>query len=120
MNVKSIVVAVAVVLGIFAAAIALAVGSGLYDVGADKEHSRLIDWLIETARERSISARTADVSVPDLADAQRIRRGAGNYDAMCAGCHLTPGAAQTGKIRSRQPHDAMGPAIGHYEWEAGI
>ena len=28
---------------------------------------------------------------PDLASAERVRRGAGNYDAMCTGCHLKPG-----------------------------
>ncbi|MDH5356881.1 MAG: cytochrome c, partial [Gammaproteobacteria bacterium] len=43
-------------------------------------------------RDASISKAALDISVPDeLDNAERIRRGAGNYAAMCATCHLTPG-----------------------------
>ena len=46
-------------------------------------------------RDRSIAARTADLDVPDLRDPARIAQGAGNYDAMCTGCHLKPGVPET-------------------------
>ncbi|QDH70061.1 c-type cytochrome [Marilutibacter alkalisoli] len=70
--------------------------SGKYDVAADVPHSRPVHALLETARERSIAARTADLQVPaDLDDPARIRQGSGNYDAMCTGCHLKPGMTET-------------------------
>lgn len=66
--------------------------SGLYHMGADDPHWPVTYRLIEILRDRSIAARSGDIEVPaDLGDPVRARRGAGNYDAMCAGCHLAPG-----------------------------
>jgi len=66
--------------------------SGAYNIAADDPHWPVTVTLIETLRERSIAARSGGIVVPpDLDDAQRVRRGAGNYDAMCTGCHLKPG-----------------------------
>jgi mono/diheme cytochrome c family protein len=66
--------------------------SGAYDIGADEPHWALTSGLVATLRDRSIEARARGIDVPpDLASADRVRRGAGNYDAMCAGCHLKPG-----------------------------
>lgn len=82
-------------------AIALIVGagvylwSGAYDVAADVAHWPLTSQFLETAREHSIAQRAADIEVPDLDDDAKIRLGAGNYDAMCAGCHLSPGVEQS-------------------------
>lgn len=71
---------------------AWAVYSGQVDVSADTPHSPLVFRVIETARDRAIDRRARDLSVPvNLADKERIRRGAGNYDAMCVSCHLSPG-----------------------------
>ena len=65
---------------------------GKVDVAADSPHSALIFGLLETAREKSIGQGVKNLSVPvNLADKDRIRRGAGNYDAMCVSCHLAPG-----------------------------
>lgn len=67
--------------------------AGAIDMAADKPHSPAVYRLIEWAREQSIARRAADIIPPDdLSDAGRIRRGAGNYDAMCANCHLSPGS----------------------------
>lgn len=69
------------------------IGSGVYDIAADTPHWPVTEKLVETLRERSIAVRADAIEVPaDLGDAQRLRRGAGNYDAMCAGCHLKPDA----------------------------
>ncbi len=69
-----------------------AVYSGLFNVAADTPHSRFVYHIIETARERSIDRHARDLAVPgNLADTERVRRGAGNYAAMCAECHLAPG-----------------------------
>ena len=65
--------------------------SGAYDIAADEPHWPLTAWVMNTTRERSIAARASGIVVPDLNDESQIRTGAGNYDAMCAGCHLQPG-----------------------------
>jgi mono/diheme cytochrome c family protein len=71
------------------------VWSGTYNIGADDPHTRPLHALLETLRDRSIESHSAGVSVPDLTSAELIRSGAGNYDAMCTGCHLTPGMNDT-------------------------
>ena len=71
------------------------VWSGVYNVGADDHHTRPVSALMEALRERSIQARASRLQVPALDDPARITQGAGNYDAMCTGCHLTPGVAET-------------------------
>lgn len=68
---------------------------GLINPGADEPHSALVYKLIETTRDRAITVRTKDIIVPVLNDAEKIKQGAGNYDAMCTGCHLAPGIEST-------------------------
>lgn len=80
------------------------VWSGLYDIGADDTHTRPVHSLLQTLRERSIEVRASELQPPpDLLDAARIRQGAGNYSAMCVGCHLAPGMAQTELSRGLNP-----------------
>ncbi|HSR64139.1 MAG TPA: cytochrome c, partial [Xanthomonadaceae bacterium] len=67
------------------------VWSGLYNVGADDPHTRPVLALVETLRDRSIASRSKDIAVPDLEDAGLVLEGAGQYAAMCTGCHLAPG-----------------------------
>jgi mono/diheme cytochrome c family protein/ketosteroid isomerase-like protein len=74
---------------------ALVVVSGGLSVAADEPHSSIVFDILETARERSIEAHADDIQVPALDDAGSVRRGAGNYDAMCAKCHLAPGMQPT-------------------------
>jgi mono/diheme cytochrome c family protein len=69
--------------------------SGAYDVAADVPHWNLTARVLEGVRRHSITKRATGMEVPDLEDTARIQRGAGNYDAMCAGCHLEPGVEQT-------------------------
>lgn len=78
--------------GIVMAIGAAVIYSGAVDVSADTPHSRLVFRLIETTRERAIDRNIRGLAIPaDLADAERVRRGAGNYAAMCVACHLAPG-----------------------------
>lgn len=100
---KKIVVIALIVIGALVAGAALAIVGGVYNVAADDEHSGLVYHVLETARERSIARRLSDVSVPNLNDPKRIRRGAGNYDSMCTRCHLSPGAAATELSRGLYP-----------------
>ncbi|WP_031436291.1 c-type cytochrome [Methylobacter tundripaludum] len=80
------------VLGLGAVTVIGLLQAGAIDMAADTPHSPSVHRLIEWAREQSIARGAADIVPPDdLSDAGRIRRGAGNYDAMCANCHLSPG-----------------------------
>ena len=96
-----------ILLGVLAGAVVGAMGftySGIYNVAADDPHTRPVYTLMETVRDRSIAARAADLDVPgDLASEARIRQGAGNYNAMCMGCHLAPGMAETELSRGLYP-----------------
>jgi mono/diheme cytochrome c family protein len=69
----------------------LFVYSGVYDIGADEPHWPATHGLISTLRDRSIAVRSGDLQVPNLSDATLISKGAGQYAAMCVGCHLAPG-----------------------------
>ncbi len=92
MKIFSVVIAI-VLLAMLA--MAAFVWSGTYDVGADTPHARLTSSILETLRERSVALRAQGIAVPELRDPARIRRGAGNYDAMCITCHLAPGLAES-------------------------
>ena len=80
------------------------VGFGFYNVAADDPHTRPFYWLLENVRDRSIAARAGELSAPaDLDARERIVQGAGNYDAMCTGCHLKPGTGPTELSRGLYP-----------------
>ena len=79
---------------LLAVAVVLLLGflwSGLYNVGADDPHTRPMLAMMETLRENSIHARSKSLQPPNLDDPQLILKGAGQYAAMCTGCHLAPG-----------------------------
>ncbi len=65
---------------------------GMYDMGADSPHWRTTVWMLTMMRARSIEMHAAHVVVPpNLDDPAVILEGAGQYAAMCTGCHLAPG-----------------------------
>jgi mono/diheme cytochrome c family protein len=83
---------------------AIAIYAGVYNFAADIPHTPPVYWFLETARERSIAMRAADIAVPvDLDDSRRIVSGAGQYAEMCAGCHLAPGMKRTEISRGLYP-----------------
>ena len=69
--------------------------SGLYNVAADDPHWSFTSRLLETVRARSVSRRAEGVRPPRLDDPQLVLKGAGQYAAMCVGCHLAPGISQS-------------------------
>lgn len=71
------------------------VWSGVYNIGADDAHTGPVYATLEALRERSIAVRASKLDVPDLQDPARVTQGAGNYAAMCVGCHLAPGMTGT-------------------------
>ncbi len=64
---------------------------GVFDPAADSPHWGITESLMKLTLSRAVTVRASDIVVPDLEDPELIRSGAGNYDAMCVGCHLAPG-----------------------------
>ena len=81
------------------AVIAVALGAvgylGLYDIGADNHHWSVTYALLQSARNRSIHVRSENLQVPNLNDPRLVLQGAGQYAAMCTGCHLAPGVERS-------------------------
>jgi len=75
--------------------VAVAIASGLYNIGADAPHSRVVTFAIEQLRDRSTQMRSRDIKVPPLDNVQMISEGAEHYEAMCSGCHLAPGMTES-------------------------
>lgn len=94
-----LVVAPAVLIG----AAAILIYAGIYDVAADAPHTQPVYWLLQTVRNRSIAAHATDAVPINLNDPKRITSGAGQYDEMCAGCHLAPGMKRTEISRGLYP-----------------
>ena len=88
-------ISVAVVLGVLVVGAGAFVYSGVYNIGADDHHTKPVFAVMQALRERSIDAHSKDIVVPDLNDEQLILKGAGQYAAMCTGCHLKPGMADS-------------------------
>lgn len=96
---KKIVIAFVVMVGLLFLGAATFVYSGAYNVAADEPHWSITNQAIEALRDRSIEVRARLVDVPENLDtSQMISDGAGQYDAMCASCHLAPGV-ETSDIR---------------------
>jgi mono/diheme cytochrome c family protein len=88
--------------------------SGVYNIAADEPHTAPVQWLLETTRTQSIVRRDDSVTVPaDLADAQRVRRGAQPYASMCQVCHLGPG------VKPTPLHQGLNPQPPRLAEEAG-
>lgn len=100
---KNLLSAVILLLLVGGAALGGIIWSGTFSVAADEPHSRIVHRLLEIARERSVAARSASIDVPDLANEELIRIGAGNYAAMCEGCHLRPGLGDSEIRRGLYP-----------------
>ncbi|MBE0703632.1 MAG: cytochrome c [Afipia sp.] len=69
----------------------LFVFTGAFNVAADEPHWEVTRRLLEVVRDRSIEVRSRNIEVPNLQDDQLVLKGAGQYAAMCANCHLAPG-----------------------------
>jgi|GEM_PF-205304 len=99
MSIKSVVTIVGIILltGL------LVIWFGLFNVSATNKHWGITTTLLELVRERSVEVRAKDIDVPSLDDIEMISKGAKNYDAMCAQCHLAPGLAPTEIYRGLYP-----------------
>jgi mono/diheme cytochrome c family protein len=101
---KTIGLTVAGTLAVLAIGGAAFVGSGVYNIGADDHHTKIVLALIEQLRERSIAARSNSIDAHDVRDPARIAAGARHYAALCVGCHLAPGVTQSDVRPGLYPH----------------
>jgi mono/diheme cytochrome c family protein len=83
---------------------ALFVGTGVYNIGADDHHTRIVLTMIEQLRNRSIAVRASGIAVPNLEDPRSIETGAAHYARLCAGCHLAPGVTKSDIRAGLYPH----------------
>ena len=91
---KRLIVTLVVLAVVAIAGVSAFVWSGIYNIGADDHHTKPVYALMQALRERSIEHHVKDIAVPNLDDPQLILKGAGQYAAMCTGCHLAPGMAE--------------------------
>lgn len=68
---------------------------GVFEVAADRPHWPMTERFLDVVRSRSVSVSARTLEPPDLTSETRVLAGAGNYDAMCAQCHLRPGVSGT-------------------------
>lgn len=81
---------------LIAALAAIFIFEGVYNIGADAPHSKIVFDALEQLRDHSIARHARGIAVPgDLNSAKRIEAGAGLYQEMCTGCHLGPGLERT-------------------------
>ncbi len=83
---------------------AVFIGSGVYDIGADDHHTKIVLAVIEQLREHSIQARTRSLMVHVVSDPARLATGAQHYAALCVGCHLAPGVTKSDIRPGLYPH----------------
>jgi mono/diheme cytochrome c family protein len=92
-------------LGALGVGVGAFVESGLYNMGADDHHTKLVFAAIEQLRERSIATHANGITTPsDLAAETRIAAGARRYATLCAGCHLAPGLTHSELRTGLYPH----------------
>jgi mono/diheme cytochrome c family protein len=84
--------------------IAVFVCSGVYNIAADKHHSRIVTAIVKQLRDRSVYVRSRAIEVPNLEDPSKIVAGADRYARLCAGCHLSPGLSKSDLSSGMYPH----------------
>jgi mono/diheme cytochrome c family protein len=99
-----------------AAAGALVVFGGLYDVSATSQHTQPVYSLLETAMHQSVRLRARGIETPKLDDERLLVHGAACYRDKCVQCHGAPGVAQNDIGKSMQP--LPGPLVdAHARWK---
>jgi mono/diheme cytochrome c family protein len=67
--------------------------SGLYNVAAASQHTRVVYWALEQGMQASVHRHASDVVAPATFDAAMLRKGANCFRVHCAQCHGAPGQA---------------------------
>jgi mono/diheme cytochrome c family protein len=90
---RRIITMTAAIGGVAAAAGAVALYGGWYDVTATDQHLRPTYWLLDTGMRESLERRARGVQVPPLDDPALVVRGLAHFRAHCVQCHGAPGVA---------------------------
>jgi cytochrome c553 len=80
------------------------VASGVYNIGADDHHTKVVLAIIQQLRDRSIAVRSKAIEPHFIEDSQRIAAGGQRYAALCVGCHLAPGVTKSDVRQGLYPH----------------
>jgi mono/diheme cytochrome c family protein len=65
--------------------------AGFYNVAASENHTKLVEWTLETIKERSVARRAGELPAPLPTDSLALLHGFEHYRAMCEVCHGAPG-----------------------------
>ena len=91
---------------------ALFAWSGLYNIGASKDHWAVTTAFIEFGMRNAIETHAMMVGPPpDLDNPALIRRGAGHYENGCAPCHGAPAAPRNPISRHMLPAPPFMPEV---------
>lgn len=82
---------------------AVVVWSGVYPVGATRQHFQPVYTLLETTLLQSVRLRARDITAPPLDDQRLVQRGASCFRDKCVECHGAPGVAQGDIGKGMQP-----------------
>ena len=85
-----LVAALLVVLILIVAGAAIVIESGVYDVGTGHHDNTLVNWVLDTAKTRSVQHHARGIPVPSLEDTSLIDLGFREY-RPCGNCHGAPG-----------------------------
>ena len=101
---RKIGIVIAATLAVMAIGAVLFIESGIYDIGADDHHTKVVLAMIEQLRDQSIELRARKVDVRYVVDPARVAAGAQRYAALCVGCHLAPGVTKSDLRPGLYPH----------------
>lgn len=82
---------IVITLAVLGVGVLLFAWSGIYNIAATKPHWAITLSFIEMLRDRSISARSDDVSEPTSNDTELMEAAFPHYHGMCRLCHGAPG-----------------------------
>lgn len=85
-------------------AVTLFVWSGIYNVAASEDHWRIVTWILEQVRVRSVETRSFFVEkAPPLDDSELVKLGAAHFEGGCTPCHSQPGESRNAIVLSMLP-----------------
>lgn len=88
---KSFIRALVVVIVLAIVGGAAFIWSGLYNVAANEPHWGVTFWILNQARERSVSVHSAKVHLPSLKGQKMVDVGLRYFQSSCRLCHGAPG-----------------------------
>lgn len=92
---------------------------GVYNVAATEKHWPLTTLLLEVVKERSIQVRSKAIVMPDTLPPEYLAKGAEDYAAMCAQCHLAPGNSASELQRGLYPQPPVFHELEHKTHKPG-